>query len=164
MPSGAHLKRKNIFVKAVKNPVICVMVNRSLFHGNYTILDEVILPHSHLKLRSDGIVMITYPDHVAFTIRESIESVNAIGEITKGIPHPILKIPGKYTTVDRDTREHVAKGDGARFSIAEAFIIRSLAHKLVGNFYLSVEKPQKPTRFFSDIPSAETWLGTYRRK
>jgi hypothetical protein len=127
----------------------------------YTILDELILPHSHLKLRSDGIVMITYPDNFSFTLKESIESVNAIGEITKGIPHPILKIPGKYTTVDKDTREHVAKGDGARFSVAEAFILRSLAHRLVGNFYLSVEKPQKPTRFFNDLSSAETWLKTF---
>lgn len=135
-----------------------------LFQKEYTVVNEIILPHSHLKLRSDGIVMILYPDNFSFTIKESIESVDAIGEITKGVPHPILKIPGKYTTVDKDTREHVAKGNGARFSIAEAFILRSLAHKLVGNFYLSVEKPQKPTRFFNDIPSAETWLSTFQKR
>src|SRR3954468_16497382 len=129
--------------------------------GNYKVIDEIILPHTHLKLRSDGLVMITYPDNFSFTLKESIESVNAIGEITNGVPHPILKIPGKYTTVDKDTRNHVAKGDGARFSIAECFILRSLAHKLVGNFYLSVEKPQKPTRFFNSVPEGEIWLKTF---
>lgn len=102
--------------------------------------------------------MINYPDNFSFTLKDSIESVNAIGEITKGIPHPLLKIAGKYTSVDKETRDHVAKGDGARFSIAEAFIIHSIAHKLIANFYINVEKPQKPTRFFSEIPSAEKWL------
>lgn len=137
------------------------MTNEHFAKAKYSILNEIILPHSHLKLRSDGIVMIQYPDHFSFTLKESIESVDAIGEITKGIPHPILKLPGKYTTVGKETREHVAKGNGARFSIAEAFVLRSLAHKLVGNFYLSVERPQKPTRFFNDVPSAETWLSTF---
>lgn len=130
--------------------------------GNYKVIDELILPHTHLKLRSDGIVQISYPDNFSFTLKESIESVNAIGEITKGVPHLILKIPGKYTTVDKDTRLHVAKGDGARFSIAEAFILNSLAHRLIGNFYLSVEKPQKPTRFFTTTTEAEVWLNTFR--
>jgi hypothetical protein len=130
-------------------------------NNDYTIIKEIVLPHSHLKLRSDGIVQISYPDHFDFTLKESIESVNAIGEITNGIPHPILKIPGKYTSVDHDCRDHVAKGDGARFSIAEAFIIESLAHKMVANVYIKIYKPQKPAHFFSDIPSAETWLKTF---
>lgn len=133
------------------------MVKDTTQPGFY-ILKEIILPHTHLKLRSDGIVQISYPDNFSFTLKESIESVDAIGEITNGVPHLILKVPGKYTTVDKETREHVAKGDGARFSIAEAFIIDSLAHKLIANFYISVEKPQKPTKFFRDIPSAEVWL------
>lgn len=129
--------------------------------SSYTILKEIVLEHTHLKLRSDGIVQITYPDHFDFTLKDSIESVNAIGEITGGVPHPILKIPGKYTSVDHDTRDHVAKGDGARFSIAEAFIIHSVAHKMIANFYIKFHKPQRPTRFFSDIESAEKWLKTF---
>ena len=131
------------------------------FKKDIVILDEIILAHTHARLRSDGIVLITYPKHFSFTLKDSVESVNAIGQLTKGVPHPILKIPGEYTTVDKDTRLHVAKGDGARFSVAEAFIIKSLAHKLIGNFYLSVEKPQKPTRFFTKVSDAEDWLKTF---
>lgn len=127
----------------------------------YKIVKEIVLPHTHLILRSDGIVQISYPDHFDFTLKDSIESVNAIGEITNGVPHLILKIPGKFTSVDHDTREHVAKGDGARFSIAEAFIINSLAHKMIANFYIKFNKPQKPTHFFGDIQSAEKWLKTF---
>lgn len=129
--------------------------------ADYTVTEELILPHTHLRMRSDGILQINYPDNASFTVVESIESVNAIGRITKGIPHVILKVPGKYTTVDKGCRDHVSKGDGARFSIAEAFIIKSLAHKLVANFYIKFEKPQKPTAFFQDIPSAEKWLKTF---
>lgn len=131
--------------------------------ADFTVVRELILPHTHLRLRSDGILQINYPDHFSFTVVESIESVNAIGEITNGIPHVLLKIPGKYTTVDKGCRDHVSKGDGARFSIAEAFIIESLAHKLVANFYIKFEKPQKPTAFFQHIPEAEKWLRTFMK-
>ena len=127
----------------------------------YTILKEIELEHSHLKLRSDGIVQISYPDYFDFTLKDSIESVNAIGEITNGVTHLILKIPGKYTSVDHETREHVANGDGARFSIAEAFIIASIAHKMLANFYIKFHKPQKPTHFFNNVESAEKWLKTF---
>lgn len=133
------------------------------FDKNIVILDEIILEHTHARLRSDGIVFITYPDNFSFTLKESIESVDAIGVLTKGVPHPILKVPGLYTTVDKETRHHVAKGDGARFSIAEAFILKSLAHRLVGNFYLKVEIPQKPTKFFTRISDAEVWLKTFQK-
>jgi len=137
------------------------MENTEIYKTDVKVLDEITLEHTHLKLRSDGIVLITYPDHFSFTLKESIESVNAIGLITKGVPHVILKVPGKYTTVDKETRMHVAKGDGARFSIAEAFVLKSLAHKIIGNFYLNVEKPQKPTRFFNNVSEAEVWLKTF---
>ena|SRR3989344_5112512 len=135
----------------------------NIVNAPFTIIDELILPHTHLRLRSDGILQINYPDYATFTVTESIESVNAIGEITKGVPHVILKVPGKYTTVDKGCRDHVSKGDGARFSIAEAFIITSLAHKIIANFYIKFEKPQKPTSFFQDIPSAEKWLRTFMK-
>lgn len=135
----------------------------NLENATFTVIDELILPHTHLRLRSDGILQINYPDYATFTVTESIESVNAIGEITKGVPHVLLKIPGKYTTVDKGCRNHVSKGDGARFSIAEAFIITSLAHKLIANFYIKFEKPQKPTAFFQNIPAAEKWLRTFMK-
>ncbi len=135
----------------------------NLDNASFSIVDELILPHTHLRLRSDGILQINYPDYATFTVTESIESVNAIGEITKGVPHVILKVPGKYTTVDKGCRDHVSKGDGARFSIAEAFIIKSLAHKMIANFYIKFEKPQKPTSFFQHIPEAEKWLRTFMK-
>ena len=114
--------------------------------------------HTHLQLRSDGIVQILYTDSFSFTIKDALESADAMGELTNGVLYPILKIPGKNTIVDRETREFVAKGAGARYSISEAFVLQSMAHKIFANFYIRIDKPQKPTRFYNNFPSAEEWL------
>ena len=68
-----------------------MQTQQETLNKNIVILDEIILEHTHARLRSDGIVLITYPDNFSFTLKESIESVNAIGQLTKSIPHPILK-------------------------------------------------------------------------
>jgi hypothetical protein len=41
---------------------------------------------------------------------------------------------------------------------ADAFVIYSLPQKLVGNFYLKVNKPPVPTRFFKTPEEAIRWL------
>jgi hypothetical protein len=43
---------------------------------------------------------------------------------------------------------------------ANALVADSVFSKMVGNLFLTFNKPKKPTRIFSDIASAETWLRT----
>lgn len=56
----------------------------------------------------------------------------------------------------------MATDESTQFSIVEAYVISSLAHKILGNFYMRMNKPSVPTRFFTEIKIAEEWLNTYR--
>ncbi len=127
------------------------------------ILDQVVLPHSLIELRSDGIVQLTTIENFTFTIKETIEGIDAIGKLSGGQPVCVLKIAGLGSTVDTDSRHYIANERGARYSIAEAIVIQSFAQKIIGNFYLKVEKPQKPTRLFTDTASAVEWLYSFKR-
>ena len=42
--------------------------------------------------------------------------------------------------------------------IASAIIINSLSQKLLGNFYLKINKPNEPTKMFSDKKKAIEWI------
>lgn len=130
----------------------------------YTVLDEIKHELFHLYLRNDGIVQMNTFDEAFFTLKEAKEFVQALQKITKGVPHLILKVPGKHASLDSDARTYMATEEALRFSIAEAVIIRNIAQRMIGNFYLKFDKPKKPIQLFNEIEEAEHWLQTFKPK
>ena len=43
---------------------------------------------------------------------------------------------------------------------AEAFVINSLANRIILSMYLKIDKPSNPTKVFKDIESAKKWLSS----
>lgn len=64
---------------------------------------EIHFPHFDLYKRSDGIVVLTSKDTAWITIKEAKGFVEAMHEITGGIPHPLLFIPGRHASIDKET-------------------------------------------------------------
>lgn len=119
---------------------------------------EFTHPYFKLTLREDGVLIMTTADNAYFTIKEAKEYVVAMNQITNGIPRLVLKIPGNHASIDTETRKFMATHEALHFSIAEAVIVRSLAQRLIGNFYLKFDKPLVPVKLFDQIDSAEKWL------
>ena len=46
------------------------------------------------------------------------------------------------------------------FTLADSFVIHSLAQKILANFYLKISKPVLPTKVFNKPDEAEAWLQT----
>jgi hypothetical protein len=120
--------------------------------------NAIDLGHSLIQLRSDGIVEVNFGDDVELDLKESIEICEAIGKITGGEKKLILNIGGKNTSATSAARDHSASAAGAKFTIADAFVTKSLAQKLMGNFYMNFHKPIVPTRMFDDVDKATEWL------
>lgn len=125
---------------------------------SFTVIKELKHKFFTLLLRSDGIVQMNTDDDAFFTIVEAKEYVDLLGEITGGVPHLILKNPGKHATVDSETRSFMAEANSLRFSIAEAVIIQNTAQRIIGNFYIRFDKPSKPVKLFDTTEAAEQWL------
>lgn len=116
--------------------------------------------HSDVFLREDGIVQVNTKDH-NYTL-QNLKDINAAQKkINNGVRRPLLVVGATYANVDGDAREYMASVESTKHSSAEAFVIRSLGQRILANFYLKVNKPEAPTRFFNDIKSAEDWLHTY---
>ncbi len=59
---------------------------------------------------------------------------------------------------DVDVREYYADSDYTKYRYADAFIVKSLAVRLMVNFYISVNKPSVPTKTFTDPEQATRWI------
>jgi len=114
--------------------------------------------HTTILKRPDGIMEVHTHEDLCYEI-EHMKEINAVFEkIIPGQRVPMFFIAGRYTSVSTEAREWGGTEEATRFSIAEAYVIQSLAQKMIANFYLRFDKPAVPTRFFNSKEEAERWL------
>jgi hypothetical protein len=124
----------------------------------YKIIDTLELPHTKIELRDDGIIQFHYGNHVQYSMQETMELEAAVEKMTKGVTNKSLRIAGKFSNVDMEVMRYLSRGRGTLFTLADSFVIHSLAQKILANFYLRINKPVLPTRFFNKVEEAEAWL------
>lgn len=76
-------------------------------------------------------------------------------------PYVILVTGGDLITFSKEARELAASKEFIEAALAKALLINSTAYKIVGNFYLKVNKPYLQTRIFSDRTKALNWLRSF---
>ncbi len=75
-----------------------------------------------------------------------------------GAKLPTLISGGQYSTTNTDTLKYISINENMPYSKCAAFVVSSISQKLLGNFYLKIYKPQRPTRFFNHKNEAILWL------
>jgi hypothetical protein len=63
-----------------------------------------------------------------------------------------------------DVREYYSNNEYSKYRYADAFIISSLAMRLVINFYISFHKPSIPTKTFTDPERAKQWIDEMKQR
>ncbi len=92
-------------------------------------------------------------------LRQLIETQREMG----GIRLPVLVLCGEYTTSDVSFLKHLSRNGNDPYSSADAFVIQSIAQKLVANFYIKMVRPERPTKFFTSKEEAMKWLRQFMR-
>jgi hypothetical protein len=119
------------------------------------------LGHSDVSLRPDGIIHIHIHSDKTISTKECVEMMDVVEVLCDGKESLIMTSVGENATIEKEAREFSSGPRGLQFTIADAFIVKSLAHKLIANFYMKVNKPSKPSRAFSSEDEAIAWLKTF---
>jgi len=90
---------------------------------------------------------------------EDIKEVLIINnELSNGEQFALLIDTGEYTSSSIEAREFGATKEYAENIIAQAIFIHSIPQRIVGNFYIKVNKPFVETKLFTDRDKAIEWL------
>lgn len=124
------------------------------------VIAEVKLPHSLLLQRADGIVEIRCADDFTYETEHIMENQHYLKQFAGNGKVRVLNIIGKYTSITNEARTHIAKGGHKDFIAAEAFLIQSLPHRLLAQFFIKANKPVVPAKYFAydQKEEAEKWL------
>lgn len=116
------------------------------------------LKHSTIQLREDGILEVEFADDLVLDAMKCDELITNYSSLLGDKKVPILHIFGKYTEATKEAREFSASPRGLKHSLVEAYVLSSLPHKLLLNFYIKFNKPKVPTKFFGTKQEAVAWL------
>jgi hypothetical protein len=116
---------------------------------------------TEVALRSDGIMQYELKVAADFSIEDLKEVNEAAGIIGQGKAYPNLIFISQFLNAEADFRNYAAGEESNRFTKADAFVVNSVALKLIGNFYIRFNKPLRPTRIFTSAKEATSWLYTF---
>ncbi len=112
-------------------------------------------------LIEDNVLVVNYKEglHITYEIAEQI--VRDRLTFTKGKKMPVIINSHGVISIDKPAREFLASENGTVGLLATAIIVDSDYTRLLGNFFLIVNKTKIPVRIFSDIPRSVKWLQKY---
>lgn len=111
-----------------------------------------------LRLRSDGILHSHTSSSLEFNVESLKKFSQVMGRMLNYQKAPLLITLDEFAIPPVETREFWAKKEACPYASADAYIATNFGHKFIGNFYLKINKPGRPTRIFSNETDAIKWL------
>ncbi len=110
-------------------------------------------------LRSDNIIELDLKDGHSFSVEDGHAILEVLKKISGNQKFPLIVFYAYDNLFSRDTRELIARHN---LTLADALVGVGTPLIMVANFYLNINHPKRPTKYFFNEPSALEWLMNYK--
>jgi hypothetical protein len=100
------------------------------------------------------------PDAV-IELEDALENTAAIKKISGDSVYPILVNLKTIRSITKEARNHFSMRNRTPGVTAIAFLIKSPSSRIIGNFFIGLNKPVVPTKLFTDKEAAIVWLAKF---
>ena len=116
------------------------------------------LEFGEVSIREIGIIYARVFPNEVITVARAIDYHELIKNISKNQPHvSVIDITG-VTSISAEARAELQKNSSEwGNTLAVALISNSLIAKMIGNFFLTMNKPTYPVKIFTDSLDAHQW-------
>lgn len=122
--------------------------------------NKIIFDNFSVKINENNFYEIEVFNDKEFSFPQLVELVNAQQNLGSE-KLPVLVLCEEFASTDTIFVKHLAQNKNNPYSKADAFVISSLAQKIIANFYLKFSSPERPTKFFKEKGEAIIWLKQY---
>jgi len=112
----------------------------------------------HTWMGKDGVGRTKVKLGADVTLKEAKENSDAVNSFYKGDKFPLLIDARGIRSMTRDARNQFSLKGRESGVKAFAIIIDSTISKVVGNFFMGINKPIVPARLFTNEEEALVWL------
>ena len=93
--------------------------------------------------------------------KENIDAQERIRDSLNKVKTRVLVDMSAVTEISKEARDYFANERTASIQRATALLTRSPVSRVIGNFFMGLNKPISPTRLFTDPQKAIKWLETF---
>ena len=95
------------------------------------------------------------------TAKEAIENSLAVNSFFTDKKYPLLVDARAVKFIEREARQYFAVNGRETRIVAFAIMVKSPLSRMIGNFFIGLNKPSIPARLFDDENEAIKWLKEY---
>ena len=122
---------------------------------------NIDLAYVDIERLESGIIIQRYKDRINLDLGMIKELIEYNGSLNNFERKPMCAVLSEFMTIDKEVRDYGKTAEATRYTSASAIVVKSLGHRLLGNFFIKVQKPAVPTKLFSEEKEAIEWLKTY---
>ncbi len=105
-----------------------------------------------------GIARVIYKVDARVTIAEARENVEAVTKMVDGVHSLVFIDVRTVSTIDRDSRQYFVGDEAGEVTSATALLVDSPMSRVIGNFFIGLNRSEWPVRMFSGESQAMVWL------
>jgi len=124
---------------------------------------SIALPDGRVSLGDDGILRAWAAPGAQETVETARLHLQAICSLADGRRLPLLVDLRNIRSTDREARMLYSSDAFAACVCAAAVLVDSAVSRVIGNFYLGLNKAVYPTHLFANEPEALAWLEQFKR-
>ncbi len=126
--------------------------------NDFQIIREYQNDHTRFVFRNDYIVEVHCKNNFEYDVDQIKENISVLEDYACSGKIKIVNIVPLNTSITKKAREFLAEAPHDKYAVAEAFFISSITQQLTANFYMKINKPKLPTKFFLSFDDAVQWL------
>ena len=120
--------------------------------------EEIVTRTGKIWLGEDGILRFIYSPGTEVTLTDTKENVAVASKIIKGKRRPALTDFRGLKSMTREARVYYSGEEVAKYVNAGAVVIGSPVSRIIGNFFMGLNKSIIPNRLFTSESQAIEWL------
>lgn len=129
--------------------------------NNVKVVSTETVPPYIVSVCDDGLLYVRVTNMTEETVERAKELVETIGKLVNYKKVPMISMFDEFALPPKENRIFWAQEDSCPYTSAEAFVADTIAIKLIANFYVQNERPQRKTKIFTDVNEARMWLKTF---
>jgi len=115
----------------------------------------------HVYINDSGILVQRYDDNAELTLKDAREDFNLYNDLCKSEKRPVMVDIRNIKSVERKARVYYASKEASKYLSAAALIISNPVSRIIGNFYMGLNKTVFPFRLFTNQKNAHNWLKSF---
>lgn len=109
----------------------------------------------------DGIARTKVKPQAEVTIKESLENSKAVNSLRSDKKFPLLIDARHIKSISKEARDNFSIRNRETMINSFAVIIESPLSRIIGNFFMGLNKPSVPAKLFNNEQDAIAWLKQY---